>query len=79
MNSAREVIAAAPKKNLGTAVVEMTGDGLMLMLPDGDIRGVADAAAAKKIIEAWCRKRTPKDGLAVCVVDWRGVAPPPAK
>jgi hypothetical protein len=58
--------------NQGTAIVEKGEFGLLVMLPDGSVEGVANDKKAESIIKNWCKRHLPKDaGYGLCTIEWR--------
>lgn len=64
---------------LGTAIIERDGPSLLVLLPDGEIRGAANVAEAKRMLDKWQAARTPKDSMATLRREWRCIDPTPGK
>lgn len=60
------------------ATVEPDGEGLLVLLPDGDVRSAKDSITALKLVNKWSERHTRATGkTTVTQLDWRRGAVPP--
>jgi hypothetical protein len=65
-----------PVHSQGKIVVQPGDEGLLVMMPDGDIRAAADVAEANRLARAWIKKHMRADAINVTTVEWIGCTPP---
>lgn len=68
--------------NQGKAIIEKNSDGggLLIMMPDGEIKSAGTPLEAFKIVRKWARQEADKarreEPINLLHVEWRGVMPP---
>lgn len=77
----RDVVAnRLPPVNLqGQAVVELTADGYLVMVPDGTVTLAVTAKEAERTINQWAARRSQWWAINAVQIRWQGGAKPPEK